>query len=271
MEFDRAVAELNALIDTLEREGDERALMMLELIDAVHRPAIAQLAAGDREGPLARALLAMYDLAEPDDALLVEEALDLVRPYIESHGGAVEVLDVEEGVVRLRMSGACDGCAASAVTLQRGIETALRDGYPGFKEVIAEQAESIGAGGAGAGSSPGGLLQIEGLDLKQPVFVDVGGRADAVDGVAVVVEAAGSDVLLVEVDGELYAFRDGCPVDGRSLAGARLDGAVCVCPWHECVYDARSGKRVDEAGARGLAVLPIAVGEGRVRVAVNVA
>lgn len=264
MEFDRAVAELNALVDTLEREGDERALMMLELIDAIHRPAIAQLAAGDPYGPLAQALLTMYDLAEPDDALTVEEALDQVRPYIESHGGAVEVLGVDAGVVRLRMSGACDGCAASAMTLQRGIEAALRDGYPEFREVIAEQPEKIAPAG-------GGLLQIEGLDLKQPVFVDIGADATFEEGRVTVAEAEGIDVLLADVGGELYAFRDGCPVDGRSLAGSRLSEAVILCPRHGCEYDARSGKRLDGGEGAGLRVLPIAVRDGRPQVAVNVA
>ena len=76
MEFDVAVAELATLVETLEREGDERALLLLQLIDAVHRPALERIAAGDLDDPLAQTLLAMYDLAEVDDEILVEEALD---------------------------------------------------------------------------------------------------------------------------------------------------------------------------------------------------
>ncbi|MDQ6779125.1 MAG: hypothetical protein M3071_23530, partial [Actinomycetota bacterium] len=67
MEFDKAVAELDALVATLEREGDERALLLLALIDAIHRPALERILAGDREHPTARALLAMYELAEPNE------------------------------------------------------------------------------------------------------------------------------------------------------------------------------------------------------------
>src|SRR5918998_3777251 len=89
MEFHEAVAELDTLVQTLEREGDERALLLLELVDAIHRPALELIARGETEHPLARGLLAMYDLAEVDDAVLVEEALDSVRPYVESHGGRV--------------------------------------------------------------------------------------------------------------------------------------------------------------------------------------
>jgi nitrite reductase/ring-hydroxylating ferredoxin subunit len=46
---------------------------------------------------------------------------------------------------------------------------------------------------------------------------------------------------------------------------------VIVCPWHNCAYDARTGKRIDEPEQPGLTVVPIAVRDGAVRVAVNVA
>ncbi|MDQ3095821.1 MAG: NifU family protein, partial [Actinomycetota bacterium] len=121
MDFDKAVAELDTLVGTLERDGDERALLLLQLIDAVHRPALELIAAGDREHPVAQALLAMYDLVALDERMEVEEALDEIRPYIESHGGGLELLDVEDGVVHVRMSGSCNGCAGSAITLQRGV------------------------------------------------------------------------------------------------------------------------------------------------------
>ena len=255
MEFHEAVAQLDTLVRTLEREGDERALMLLELIDAVHRPGLAALAEGDVEHPAAQALIAMYGL-ELDDEELVEEALEQVRPYINSHGGEVELISVEDGVVRVRMSGACRGCAASAMTLRRGIEEALRAGYPGFREVLAEELEPAPT-----------LLQLE--DLRRPVFADV----DAPEpGVISAVGLDGVPVLLVNTAGDVYAFRNGCAVDGLPLEGSRLtDDGVLVCPWHNCAYDARTGKRVDDPGEVGLAVIPVAVRNGAVQVAVNVA
>lgn len=256
MDFDRAVAELDTLVQTLEREGDERALMLLELVDAIHRPALARIAAGDLEHPLAQALLAMYDLTPVDDELRAEEALDEVRPYIHSHGGEVDLIRVEDGTVHVSMSGACHGCAGSSITLRRGIEAALREHFPGFRALVAHE--------------PPNVIELEDR-LRRPVFADAGPEGDLGEGEVRAVTVDDVAVLLANVDGEVYAFRDGCAVDGLPLEGARLTGTVLVCPWHNCAYDARSGKRVDDPGAPGLTVVPVALSGGLVKVAVNVA
>ena len=298
MEFDHAIAELDTLVATLEREDDQRALMLLALVDAIHRPGIELIAAGETEHPMARALLAMYDLAPLEDRIQVEEALDEIRPYIESHGGELELLDVEDGVVHVRMSGACHGCAGSAMTLRRGIEEKLRERYAGFVEIVAHEPEEAAASNGGgepllqietangaAGSSllqietPNGapassLLQIE--SLRRPVFEDAGALSDLPPGKLKTVEVGGASILLVNVDGEPYAFKNGCcaldldrPME---LDGARLTGKVIVCPWHNCAYDARSGRRVDDRpDDPALAVVPVAVRDGILQVAVNTA
>jgi Fe-S cluster biogenesis protein NfuA/nitrite reductase/ring-hydroxylating ferredoxin subunit len=261
MEFDKAVAELDALVETLERDGDERALLLLQLVDAIHRPALERIVAGDTRDPVAQALLQMYDLAPTDDDILVEEALDEVRPYIHSHGGQVELIGVSDGLVELRMSGSCAGCAASAMTLKRGIEEALRKHYPSFKEVVAEEVE---------GAPQPQLLQIE--NLRKPVFVDAAAAKQLAPGELIGTELDGIELLLANFEGEIYALRDGCPVDGNSLGGARLTAeGVIVCPWHNCAFDVRSGARVDGEESDGLRVVPVAMRNGTVQVAVNVA
>jgi len=275
MEFDTAIKELETLVGTLERDGDERALMLLELVDAIHRPGVELIAAGEHDHPVALALLSMYDLAPLDERIEVEEALDEIRPYIESHGGGLELLDVEDGVVHVRMSGSCDGCAGSAITLRRGVEEILRERYEGFKEVVAHEPEGAEAhqNGNGNGAGAGGpqLLQIEGL--RKPAFEAVAQLEDVPAGSLMAVEAGGKSVLLSNVEGEVYAFHNVCPVDDRSrLDGGRLAGVAIVCPWHNCAYDARSGKRIDDRPQDpGLAVIPIAVSDGTIEVAVNVA
>lgn len=279
MEFDQAIAELETLVATLERDEDERALLLLQLIDAVHRPGLELIAAGESDHPVARALLSMYDLVPLDERIEVEEALDEIRPYIESHGGGLELLDVEDGVVHVRMSGACNGCAGSAITLRRGVEEILRERYEAFKEVVAHEPE--GAEQHNGAPEPK-LIQIEGMPepellqiegLRKPVFEKVAKLGDLSPGGLMAVEAAGQSILLANVDGEAYAFRNVCPTDERSpLDGGRLAGAALVCPWHNCAYDARSGKRIDDQPENpGLAVVPIAIRDGAIKVAVNVA
>ena len=288
MEFDAAVAELETLVGTLERDGDERALLLLQLMDAIHRPALELLLAGEPDHPVAAAVLAMYELVPLDERTQIEEALDEIRPYIESHGGGLDLLDVEGGVIHVRLSGSCHGCAASAMTLRRGVETKLRERIPWFEEIVAHDPEPDEAAAPATGMAlpvlqvdpraraPAGdggeLLQI--AQLKRPVFVDVGAMADLPPGEMKKADVDGNEILVLNVDGEPYAFRNICPVDGRSpLDGGRLSGTVLVCPWHNCAYDARSGKRADdEPGQQPLAVVPIAVsGDGVLRVAANVA
>ena len=65
----------------------------------------------------------------------VEAALDTIRPAIAMDGGNVELLDIEDGVVTLRMMGACGGCPMSTMTLKRGIEERLKAMVPGIERV----------------------------------------------------------------------------------------------------------------------------------------
>ncbi|HHV35240.1 MAG TPA: NifU family protein [Syntrophomonadaceae bacterium] len=67
----------------------------------------------------------------------VEAVLDRVRPMLQRDGGDVELVDVDEnGVVKVRLKGACGGCAMAMVTLKMGIERALKKEIPEVTEVI---------------------------------------------------------------------------------------------------------------------------------------
>jgi len=65
----------------------------------------------------------------------VEKALDKIRPALMADGGNVELVDVEDGVVKVRLTGACGGCPMSQMTLKMGIERVLRQEIPEIKEV----------------------------------------------------------------------------------------------------------------------------------------
>lgn len=67
----------------------------------------------------------------------VEAALAQIRPALQADGGDVELVDVTEGVVKLRLKGACAGCPMSTMTLKNGIERVLKQQIPEVKEVVA--------------------------------------------------------------------------------------------------------------------------------------
>lgn len=67
----------------------------------------------------------------------VEKALDKIRPSLMADGGNVELVDVENGVVKVRLTGACGGCPMSQMTLKMGIERLLKQELPEIQEVIA--------------------------------------------------------------------------------------------------------------------------------------
>lgn len=68
----------------------------------------------------------------------VEKALDKIRPALQRDGGDVELIEVgEDGVVKVRLTGACGGCPMSTITLKQGIERVLKQEVAEVKEVVA--------------------------------------------------------------------------------------------------------------------------------------
>jgi len=68
----------------------------------------------------------------------IEKALDEIRPMLQSDGGNVELVEVsDEGVVLVRLQGACSGCPSASITLKQGIERAIMEKVPGVTSVHA--------------------------------------------------------------------------------------------------------------------------------------
>ncbi|ARJ38223.1 MULTISPECIES: NifU family protein [Sporosarcina] len=65
----------------------------------------------------------------------VKEVLDKLRPFLLRDGGDCELVDIDEGIVKLRLLGACGTCPSSTITLKAGIERALLEEVPGVVEV----------------------------------------------------------------------------------------------------------------------------------------
>ncbi len=66
----------------------------------------------------------------------VSDVRDKLRPFLQRDGGDVELVDIEDGIVKLRLMGACGSCPSSTITLKAGIERALLEEVEGIQEVV---------------------------------------------------------------------------------------------------------------------------------------
>lgn len=153
-------AQVQELVEhLLEFHGAGLARMLAEaaaLGDAGR--ALVQAWAGDE---LIASLLLLHGLHPDELETRVRGALDKVRPYLQSHGGNVEFLGLDEGVVHLRMQGHCNGCPSSAVTLRSTIEEAI---YGAAPDVVRLEVEGIAPPPNSNGS---GFVPLEQLGMAK--------------------------------------------------------------------------------------------------------
>jgi Fe-S cluster biogenesis protein NfuA/nitrite reductase/ring-hydroxylating ferredoxin subunit len=220
------------------------------------------------EDELVSHLLLVHGLHPVDLETRVQRALDDVRPYLGSHGGDVELVGVDEGVVKLRLGGSCDGCPSSAMTLKLAIEEAIGKAAPDVDRVDAEgvaepkpgliQLGSLGGNGGGATRQGDGGWTVAGA-LPQ-----------LAGGGTILQVVSGEPVLFLKVDGTPYAYRDHCPGCSASLENAALEGAELACAACGRRYDARrAGRCLNEPGLY-LEPIPLLVSEsGLIKVALS--
>ena len=145
-----AEADLIARVEDLLEEADPRCLevasALLELYGAGLERLVGHVAAHDRDGAMAAAvagdelvghLLLVHGLHPVPVRERVLGALDEVGPLLGTHGGGVELLGIEDGVVRLQLEGSCSGCPSSTVTLKHAIETAILKAAPDVERIEA--------------------------------------------------------------------------------------------------------------------------------------
>ena len=262
--------ELVRLVVDLYGAGLERLLEIVDDAGRLDDELLDRLAADE----LVAGLLAVHGLHPDDVATRVARALDGVRPYLGSHGGDVELLGVDDdGVVRLRMLGSCDGCPSSSVTLTLAVETAIRAAAPEVSGIAVEEA-------------PRAASVIPVVALRSRLDGDgaaAGARWTAVEGIGDLATGqvggftvSGLPVVAARIGAELYAYRDRCARCGGGLAGAvlerRLGGragdAVLRCPACGAHYDVRYAGRGLDGADEHLEPVPLLLADGVVTLAV---
>ena len=259
MDAQRRVEEL---VGELGPPGEELAAALMELYgEGLERI----FAAVDEEGTdalrrrlvddgVVASLMLMHGLYPVALETRVQEALDSVRPYMETHGGDVELLGVADGVARIRLEGSCHGCGASSTTLELGIKQALEQTAP----------DLVGLEVEGAVEEPLGLFELPMVQSASPVgWQPAPGLAAVGRGQMAVVDG----MVVANLDGDLLAYRDACAACGASLADAMLEGATLSCAACSHSFELRLAGRSSEGTGLQLEPVPLLREDGEIRIA----
>ena len=279
----RSAEELIGVVLDLYGEGLRRIFGTLE----EGGEATAELREALSEDGIVASLMLIHDLYPVSMEERVQEALESVRPYMESHGGNVELVAMTDGVARIRLSGSCDGCPASSATLELAIKQALDEHAPDLAALEVEggtgaagidaeasgmelpivQMSADGEQSAPAGDNGNGAdLGVGGEGL--PSWFGLEGVSQLTDGELTSTAAAGTPLVVANVDGTLLAYRDACADCSTSLSDAALIEGVLACT--NCgrrYYLPRAGRSLDDDKLQ-LEPVPLLREDGAVRVAI---
>ncbi|MFM9032758.1 MAG: NifU family protein [Mycobacterium sp.] len=259
----RAVAEeLQAAIEAVHRAGLVRIVTAMRGDDGA-RPVLFELV----DDPLVHLLLSLHGIVRPDPVTHAGQVLDSVRPQLQSHGGDVSLVRVEDGTAFVRLEGACNGCSMSSVTLRNLVEDALVQGVPAITAVEVVAAEPTPT-----------LIPLESLRIgRDPAaegWVRLGPAAGLpvgeISSAALRSEGRSTEVIVVNIGQRLSAYRNECAHEALPLDDAVLDlsNGTLTCPWHGFCFDASSGECLSAPGAQ-LEQLPLRVDDGEVWVRVG--
>jgi len=143
------IDKLEQIVASWDDEKRMTVIAMLMSIDALHKEAVARLVTAMQsdepastvferisKDPVVFAVLRHFQIVGPSLAERVEMALDTVRPALASHGGGVRLVAMEPPATAvISLTGACNGCPASAMTLSEGVEKAIREHVPEIIEI----------------------------------------------------------------------------------------------------------------------------------------
>jgi len=155
------VHKIEGLIAKIQNSGDpelrDTALELIRILMEFHATTVDRMMeitseAGDvgwslidkfGRDPLVSNMLLLHGLHPLELDQRVRDALETVRPYLHSHGGNVELLEIAAGAVRLKLTGSCNGCPSSAVTLRTAIEKAIHETAPDVTSIQCENGPDL--------------------------------------------------------------------------------------------------------------------------------
>jgi Fe-S cluster biogenesis protein NfuA/nitrite reductase/ring-hydroxylating ferredoxin subunit len=217
---------------------------------------------------LVASLLLVHGLHPHDVYRRVSDALDRVRPYLGSHGGDVDLLEVVGGdVVRLAFRGSCKSCPSSAVTLELAVQDAVRAAAPEISSIEVVTAETTPANVIPAESL---LTRLHSNGHGPTAWHPAPELAELASGEVAGFVIDGVTVLACRVGDDTFAYRDRCPVCDDSLAGSQLHGRMLRCAGCETDFDVVGAGAAAAGGSAGhLDPIPLLTRDGLLSVALR--
>jgi Fe-S cluster biogenesis protein NfuA/nitrite reductase/ring-hydroxylating ferredoxin subunit len=205
--------------------------------------------------PGVRGLLLIHGLHPVSLEARLHEALDKVRPYMESHGGNVELISLENDFAQLRLAGHCKTCPSSAVTLELAVRAAIEEACPDL-----------------AGFEVEGMKTDESFvhtPSAAPEWIRIERAQDLRDGELISVPTEEADpVLICQIGGLLYAYRDRCPACNLPLHLGKISEGLIICSLGHRYDLKHAGSSPDDATLH-LDPLPLMTQDGAVKVALR--
>jgi Fe-S cluster biogenesis protein NfuA/nitrite reductase/ring-hydroxylating ferredoxin subunit len=223
---------LSRMLDALGPRGDAETDHLLERM---------------ADDDLVRGVLLLHGLHPLDLRTRVEGALESVRPYMQSHGGGVELIGVAGDTVRIRLEGHCQGCPSSTVTLKLAVEKAIYEAAPDVAAIeVVEPVDALPTGPPVIA----GLVALPVVAAPRPAsrpvvapagdWVTLAPQAARIDNGSVLRTAVDGDSVLIARTGNVfYAYVASCPACEGAMEHPALDGTVLVCDACGTRYDIR--------------------------------
>jgi len=184
-------------------------------------------------------------------------ALEKVRPYMESHGGNVELVSLEDDYAQLRLEGHCKTCPSSAVTLELAVRAAIEEACP---DLAGFEVEGVPTDPSPA-SEP-----FEHVPSAAPEWTRIESAGEIPEAGLTSVRTEAGALLICKTGGQLYAYRDHCPACNLPLhLGEMKDGFLHCSLGHR--FDVRRAGASPDHAALHLDPLPLLTQDGVVKVA----
>jgi Fe-S cluster biogenesis protein NfuA/nitrite reductase/ring-hydroxylating ferredoxin subunit len=205
-----------------------------------------------------KGLLLIHDLHPLDLEARLRDALDKVRPYLQSHGGNVELISLENDVAKLRLRGTCESCASSSVTLELAIRHAIEQACPDLPHFEVE----------GVGRDEGAPRASLAARPTTVAWTLIENAQRLAEGDWMPVRVKETRLVICKVNETFYAYRNRCPACNMPFDAGTLDGGFLSCSLGHR-YDVLHAGRCAEIPSAHLDPFPLLFQEGLVKVALT--